>query len=278
MGKNNQKNQPRSLFVDDAEDKLGGKMKAKKFVISLVSVLVSIAAIYGAYLAYCELTVNRGPCLRAVVDCEQWKDPCDVEEELKCIAKVCQFCDSIKGMIDPNLSNVVQDVNDPNLNVAFQDVNDLSLKIIEQLKAIKPCEAQDVALLKSKHTIKMRNDGSESIENLGIIFEKAKYVEYKKEGEKKTKIRGEKQIITLGNLLPGATIEMDVWATCEVSKRPEFKIRHSRRPQDIYIRTPIGKIAGLVDEYKKTSYCLMLLPSVFIIIAACHNYFIRKRA
>ena len=221
----------------------------------LISIPVAIAGISRASVAYLQFLESRGPCLRTVVDCEHWNDPCDVEEELNGMVKISHLCKSLEK---------VMEVMDPNIMAKIRDVCDLSCDIIIEVNEISPCEADIVALLKSMHTIKMRNDGSDSIVNLGIIFERAEYIEYQKEGEERQRIRGQKQkIIPLGDLSPEGTIEMSAWATCKVSKQPEFIIRHKQRRQDIYIRTPVGECAALVNKYPVAIWTLLLFVCLF---------------
>lgn len=139
----------------------------KEIVTWIIGILASIAVIvYTFWVIY----RTHEPHLKAIVDCENWKAPYYVEEELRGMDKVNNLCKSLNGVMDPNL------------NVAFPDVNDLSRKIIGEIEVIEPCEADNVDCLESMHTIRVQNDGDYGSENVGIIFEDAKYIEYLKRG------------------------------------------------------------------------------------------------
>lgn len=157
-----------------------------------------------------------------VLDCVCWKAPLYIEEELIGMQKVSNSCNSLK-MVMPD---------DDTLKKAFSKVHEFASEIISEIERLEPCEANNVALLRTMYSIIIKNDGSKVCEDIKILVKDAKYIEFEKEGEKRQKFQ-DRILVLIGSLDSSMTIEVNVWTTSLVNKKPEFKITSSGQPADV---------------------------------------------
>ena len=196
------------------------KLHYKYFI---VGILVTLAIIFIAFLVYRRNEMPKSPLVASVVDFGYWKAPFYVEEELKGMQKVSHSCESFKKVMPA----------DDTFKKTFSEVHEFSSEIISEIERLEPCEADNVTHLKSIHSILVKNDGSKVCEDLKIIFQDAKYIEFKKEGEKRQKFQNI-ILVKMGDLDSSVTIEIDVWATCPAGEKPEFKITSRGQPADVF--------------------------------------------
>jgi hypothetical protein len=197
--------------------------KLIQLIYFIVGIPAALAVIFSVFLLYRQSKMPKPPLKANVVDCGRWKAPFYVEEELKGMQKVSHACESLKKVLP----------NDDFFKEMFSELHEFSSEIISEIECVEPCEADNVTHLKSIYSILVKNDGSKICEDLKIIFRDAKYIEFKKEGEARQKFQ-DLILVKMGDLDSSVTIEIDVWATCPIGEKPEFKITSRGQPADVY--------------------------------------------
>ncbi len=138
------------------------------------------------------------------------------------------------------------------------------LDVVEKLKVTAQDEASNIESLKTMYAIEVQNNGETKSNRILLEIMDAKYVQYEnhgKSGTLKESFRDDKcRVVPMGRLEKDGKIFANAWVISSVTPDGCFKIvQEDHGDVPLYMKTPVGKCAAWVNEYKKSTWGLILL-------------------
>ena len=138
-----------------------GKTKRRfpwELVLAVPSSLAALLVVMPAVLGWFQ------PSLKATANSGAWKVPCEVAKELNGIVEVSHLCEDLKVVVDPIV------------DTAFVNAKGLLQRIMAEVDALKPYEANSVGSLRTMYTIEIENNGDTESNRIILEITDAMYV------------------------------------------------------------------------------------------------------